>query len=333
MPAGDSGDTIFMKPADALDVVGRVAPPEALDFETIDAAIDSLLGADPPPHVFACDELGFLVPFPPEIRIAPEQVISGIALAMELCLPGELADVVEAWERARARRGAQTSIHLRSDPARCVTIHLVDARHRFGTYLGILVGTRGSFDNTSVKPSLFRPRVCSMERDEVSVICGIDAATTQILGWSAQEMIGRRTLDLVHPEDRTLAIANWMEMLGRPGFQQRVLLRYRHQDGKYIWFEVTHRNLLNDPALGRVLTEMVDVSERMDAIEALRASEQLLRRLTEALPLGISRSMPRAASCTGTNSCSKSSAYPRPKRWTNKSPSSHGAIARLWTQH
>jgi len=66
-----------------------------------------------------------------------------------------------------------------------------------------------------------------------------------------------------------------------------VVLRYRHRDGKHIPFEITHRNRLNDPARGRVLTEMVDVSERMEAVEALRASEQLLRRLTETLPLGI----------------------------------------------
>ena len=34
-----------------------------------------------------------------------------------------------------------------------------------------------------------------------------------------------------------------------------------------------------------MLTELVDVSERMEAAEALRASELLLRRLIEALPL------------------------------------------------
>jgi PAS domain-containing protein len=81
---------------------------------------------------------------------------------------------------------------------------------------------------------------------------------------------------------RAPAIANWMEMLARPGFSQRAVMRYRHRDGQYIWFEVEHSNVLNDPAVRLVRSEMVDVSERMDAIEQLRAGEQLLRRLTEA---------------------------------------------------
>jgi diguanylate cyclase (GGDEF)-like protein/PAS domain S-box-containing protein len=50
---------------------------------------------------------------------------------------------------------------------------------------------------------------------------------------------------------------------------------------------VTHCNLLGDPARRCVVSEMVDVSERMEAVDALRAREALLRRLTEALPLGI----------------------------------------------
>jgi PAS domain-containing protein len=64
-------------------------------------------------------------------------------------------------------------------------------------------------------------------------------------------------------------------------------VRYRDRDGQSIWFEVTHSNLLNDQAHRVVRSEMVDVSERMDAVERLRAGEQLLRRLTEALPLGV----------------------------------------------
>jgi diguanylate cyclase (GGDEF)-like protein/PAS domain S-box-containing protein len=54
-----------------------------------------------------------------------------------------------------------------------------------------------------------------------------------------------------------------------------------------VWFEVTNHNLLNDPAHGYILTEMLDVSDEMAAQEALRAREHLLRRLTDALPYGI----------------------------------------------
>ena len=44
---------------------------------------------------------------------------------------------------------------------------------------------------------------------------------------------------------------------------------------------------LRIPTCGNIVADMVNVTDRMEAVEALRASEQLLRRLTEALPLGI----------------------------------------------
>jgi diguanylate cyclase (GGDEF)-like protein/PAS domain S-box-containing protein len=54
-----------------------------------------------------------------------------------------------------------------------------------------------------------------------------------------------------------------------------------------VWFEVTNHNLLNDPAHGYVLTEMLDISEEMATQEALRSRERLLHGLAEALPLGV----------------------------------------------
>ncbi|HEX2808586.1 MAG TPA: PAS domain-containing protein, partial [Kineosporiaceae bacterium] len=78
-----------------------------------------------------------------------------------------------------------------------------------------------------------------------------------------------------------------MDLLGRPGAARRVRLRHRRADGEWTWFEITNHNLLNDPEHGYVLAEMVDTSDEMAATEALRAGEELLRRLTEALPVGV----------------------------------------------
>jgi diguanylate cyclase (GGDEF)-like protein len=47
-----------MTPTDGLPVSSRVTLPEALDRATIDAVIDALLGADPPPRVMAFNETG-----------------------------------------------------------------------------------------------------------------------------------------------------------------------------------------------------------------------------------------------------------------------------------
>jgi diguanylate cyclase (GGDEF)-like protein len=75
-------------------------------------------------------------------------------------------------------------------------------------------------------------------------------------------------------------------MLASPGIGSRVRARHRHKDGSWVWMELTNNNLLGRPG-GRVITEMVDVSDEMSAIETLRQREQLLSRLAEALPTGV----------------------------------------------
>lgn len=75
-------------------------------------------------------------------------------------------------------------------------------------------------------------------------------------------------------------------MLSAPGVGRRARVRHQHRDGSWVWFELTNHNRLNDPAYGDVHSEMVNISDEIAAIEALHVSQEL-RRLTEALPLGV----------------------------------------------
>jgi diguanylate cyclase (GGDEF)-like protein/PAS domain S-box-containing protein len=100
-------------------------------------------------------------------------------------------------------------------------------------------------------------------------------------------MEGQRSLEFVHPDDHALAIDNWMQMLARPGPARRIRQRLRGKDGSWTWFEATNHNLLDDPDQGCVVCEMVDISDEMAAHEALRAREQLLHQLAEAVPVGL----------------------------------------------
>jgi diguanylate cyclase (GGDEF)-like protein/PAS domain S-box-containing protein len=132
-----------------------------------------------------------------------------------------------------------------------------------------------------------RPKVTMIRKNELAFMLQIDEAMTEILGWTADEVVGRRTLEFIDPEDHQRAIANWMDMLRVAGSRRRVRLRHRHRDGSWLWFDVTNHNLLKEPGHGYVLTEMLDVTDEMTAQEALRGREAFLRRLTEAVPMGI----------------------------------------------
>src|SRR3984957_2867762 len=112
-------------------------------------------------------------------------------------------------------------------------------------------------------------RVARMRKSDVAVLLDIDEATSQILGWSAEEMVGRTSLEFIHPDDQTLAVENWMQMLGTHGPGPKLRLRHRHHDGSWIWLEMTNHNLLDDPDSNCVVAEMVDISDEMASYELL----------------------------------------------------------------
>jgi diguanylate cyclase (GGDEF)-like protein/PAS domain S-box-containing protein len=110
-----------------------------------------------------------------------------------------------------------------------------------------------------------------------------------MLGWDVTDIIGQRSLEFIHPDDQERAINLWMECLTQPGYTCRSRLRHKHLDGRWIWLEMANHNLLDDPDAGYVECEMFDISEEMEAHESVRASEELLRRLAGALPVGVAQ--------------------------------------------
>jgi len=152
-------------------------------------------------------------------------------------------------------------------------------------------------------------RCTEVRKSAAAVLLEIDASMPEILGWSADDLLGRTSLDFIHPDDQAIAVENWMQMLSAPGRALPLRIRHRHRDGSWVWVEMVNDNRLDDPAAQCVVAHMVDVSAEMpDANppgaggsgdtevaegrplqlhEALRAREQLLHRLAEALPLGV----------------------------------------------
>jgi diguanylate cyclase (GGDEF)-like protein/PAS domain S-box-containing protein len=150
--------------------------------------------------------------------------------------------------------------------------------------------------------------VARVRKNDLAVVLSIDAAASELLGWSAEEMVGVRSFEFIHPDDQELAVENWMQMLSSLGSAQKVRLRHKRRDGNWVLVEMTNYNRLDDPEDSCVVAEMVDISGQVTPEEflaardespypyrqlplrldqALRSREQLMRRLSEALPLGV----------------------------------------------
>ena len=88
------------------------------------------------------------------------------------------------------------------------------------------------------------------------------ASVERILGYTEAELIGRPFADLVHPDDRTQMLRKIDEAINIIGPPIAAECRLRRQDDSYCPAEVTITNLLELPAVGGLVLNTRDVSDR-----------------------------------------------------------------------
>jgi diguanylate cyclase (GGDEF)-like protein/PAS domain S-box-containing protein len=276
-PAGDAAHEVF-----------DTERQEHLDAETLEAVLRSLLTRYPEAPVAVLKPDGVSAPVPESIRLVRNRVLEARS-GLDLVVQEDRLRLLAHWDEVLAKGSARSLTRLVEQPETTVALYGLDLREAHGVVL-VLYAPTDEVQATSAKlPRTPKPppRFATIEKDQRSFIVKTDDALTEILGWSAEELLGRRAIEFMHPDDHALAIDNWMEMLASPGPGRRVRLRHRHRNGSWVWFEVTNHNLLDDPDRKCVVGEIVDISDEMAAQEELRAREQLLDRLAEAIPLGL----------------------------------------------
>ncbi|MGH9028366.1 MAG: diguanylate cyclase domain-containing protein [Acidimicrobiales bacterium] len=211
---------------------------------------------------------------------------------LELVIPEDASSVVDAFTESVRRGAGSAKIHMLSDPERPLLLQYLDLRDQHDVVLRFVVPSE-ELDlerRRSLQPEDFssRPRVGVMTKDEMASICSIDEAASFILGWDESEMVGRSTLDFIHPDDQVRAIDNWMSRLVQAQDHVRtVRLRYRCKDGDWLWLETSNDFRTEEDGSTIVVTQLIDVSAEMAATEALRRSESFLRSVTETVPVGL----------------------------------------------
>jgi diguanylate cyclase (GGDEF)-like protein/PAS domain S-box-containing protein len=267
--------------------VYQLEPVGKLDEAACEAALQSLLTQYPEAPVAAVNLSGVYVEMPSSVPLTGQRLIEARS-SMHFVVPADQKAVADAFHRAVIRGASSAAVHLAKDPERTATLHYFDVRERHGVFVVVLAGYAGEDDlHSVVLAHEVVPRFCRTKKSETSVFLDIDDATTKILGWDRDQMVGRRSIDFIHPDDQGRSINSWMEMASAPGASGRARLRHRCRDGSWRWMEIASRNLMDDPDGGYVVAEMADISDEMAALEAVRAREQLLDRLAEALPLGL----------------------------------------------
>ncbi|WP_433306570.1 diguanylate cyclase domain-containing protein [Actinoplanes sp. CA-030573] len=253
-----------------------------------EAVLAAVVAENPEAFIAAMAPTGFLVPLPDELAATGLRPIEGPASLLGVVVGEDHVTALDAWHQLLAEGVGECLVRPVAAPDRQVRLHLIDLTHRLGVHAGLITGMAGGLAGPALAHDEVRPRLVTMRKDQNSVITDIGPEVAPLLGRQPEELAGTRSLDLVHPDDRERSIASWMDLLSAgPGAVRRVRLRHLHRDGTTVWFEITNHNRLGDPERPAVIAEMLDISDEMAAQEAVRAAEQLMRRLTETLPMGV----------------------------------------------
>ncbi|MBX6364090.1 MAG: PAS domain S-box protein [Gemmatimonadetes bacterium] len=97
----------------------------------------------------------------------------------------------------------------------------------------------------------------------------------QVLGYSAEELVGTNVLEPVHPDDLAEARRALAEVLERPGALVTTEVRYRHRDGSWRSLVALARSLLDHPAVGGIVVNCRDVTEQRRAEEQFRQAQKM----------------------------------------------------------
>ncbi len=108
--------------------------------------------------------------------------------------------------------------------------------------------------------------------DSEGVIRYVSPSIQRILGYRPEELIGRPSVDFVHPDDLPIVARGFKEAFEKPEVPQVTVCRCKHKDGTWRLIEGIGANQLGNPAVNGFISNMHDITERKRAEEQLERS-------------------------------------------------------------
>jgi two-component system cell cycle sensor histidine kinase/response regulator CckA len=103
----------------------------------------------------------------------------------------------------------------------------------------------------------------------------LSSSVERSLGWDSAVTVGTFVLEWVHPDDLGVMTEGLGKALSAPGGSASMTARFRRPDGSWRWIEGTATNLLDLPAVGAVVGNIRDVTDRRHLEEQVRQSQKM----------------------------------------------------------
>jgi len=106
----------------------------------------------------------------------------------------------------------------------------------------------------------------------------------RVLGWRPNELLGVRSVELLHPDESAEVIRAFTEQYLDPKKQGPLEHRIRCKDGSWRWVEAVVVDIKADPAIGALVTAR-DVTERREANLLSVEQAAVLEKIARGAPL------------------------------------------------
>jgi diguanylate cyclase (GGDEF)-like protein/PAS domain S-box-containing protein len=97
------------------------------------------------------------------------------------------------------------------------------------------------------------------------IITEASNSAARVTGYSEPQLVGKKNLEFIHPDDACKMISTMEKILEQPGVSHTLEVRYKHADGSWRWLETNRINMLESPDVGGIVVNMRDITERKRA--------------------------------------------------------------------
>ena len=116
--------------------------------------------------------------------------------------------------------------------------------------------------------------------EDDGTIAYVSPSASAFIGKESDALIGSSPpADLMWPDDVVLLGEMFQKLRATPGTSEAIAARPPRADGEFRWVEMIAVNQLHDPAVRGIVTNCRDITDRVDADAAIRASEERLQAL------------------------------------------------------